>query len=223
MDVDGTMTVNPGNIILNRSPRVLLEDLLMEKEGCSRKEAWGKVVACGDIETHCLTEFFPALGVDPRRFFDLLLADLKTTTVIPDDTKRFFRFLKEKNIPLYTATTNSKFITLAKLAVGGLADYNGCEYITGYFPGCFFRDPEGKYSKNYYKRILESGRFDPEQTMMIGDEPLRDSIPARKSGIRYGINIDRNQDAAVVLRDGIYFINSCDVLISALERGMFPF
>ena len=58
--------------------------------------------------------------------------------------------------------------------------------------------------------------------MMIGDEPLRDSIPARKSGIRYGINIDRKQDAAVVFRDGIYFINSCDVLISALENGTFP-
>ncbi len=59
--------------------------------------------------------------------------------------------------------------------------------------GCEFRDPEGKYSAHFYPNILRHGKFDPEFTVMIGDEPIRDMIPAMKAGIKYGVNVDRKQ------------------------------
>ena len=221
MDVDGTMTVYPQGTIMNQSPKTLLEDLMMDSFSISREEAWKRVLACGDVETHCLTEFFPQLKVDGKRYFELLLADLKKTTIVPEDTIRLFRHLKERGIPLYTATTNSRFITLAKLAVcEGLASYEGCEYITGYFPGCAFRDPEGKYSASYYSNILKAGPFEGEYTLMIGDEPIRDGLPARRSGIRYAVNIDRKAEAPSGWDpDGILHIRSYDELIPLLEKA----
>ena len=221
MDVDGTMTVYPNGNIMGQSPRTLLENLMMETFGISRTEAWERVLACGDVETHCVTEFFPELKLDSVRYFDMMLAELKSTTVIPEDTVRLFKALKELGIPLYTATTNSRFITLAKLAVReGLASHDGCEYITGYYPGCAFRSPEGKYSKDYYKNILADGPFEGEYTLMIGDEVLRDGLPARRSGIRYAVNINRNADSPFGLdQDGILHINSYDELIPLLEKA----
>lgn len=221
MDVDGTMTVYPGGSIMNKSPRVLLEDLMMETFSISREEAWARVVACGDLETHCVTEFFSELKVDMQRYFDMTLAELKPTTVVPDDTVRLFKALKELGIPLYTATTNSRFITLAKLAVReGLADCNGCEYLSGYFPGCAFRDPEGKYSKDYYKNILKTGNFEGEYTLMIGDELIRDGLPARRSGIAHAVNINRKENAPTGMdENGILHIRSYDELIPLLEKA----
>ena len=221
MDVDGTMTVYPNGNIMGQSPRTLLENLMMETFGISRTEAWERVLACGDVETHCVTEFFPELKLDSVRYFDMMLAELKSTTVIPEDTVRLFKALKELGIPLYTATTNSRFITLAKLATRkGLASYDGCEYITGYFPGCAFRDPEGKYSASYYSNILKAGPFEGEYTLMIGDEPIRDGLPARRSGIRYAVNIDRMAEAPSGWDpEGILHIRSFDELIPLLEKA----
>jgi len=218
MDVDGTMTVYPAGREIDRSPKALLEDLMMEKYRLSREAAWDKVLACGDTETHCLSEFLPQLGISEEAYFRSLQDALKNTVYVPEDTKRLLSFLKEQGFALYTATTNPRFMTLAKLSIGGLADLSGCKYITGYFPGCSFLDPQGKYAPDYYQKIMAAGAFDPATTMMIGDEPLRDCIPAMKAGMRWGINIDRQQKARCIERDGVLYINSFDVLMPLLEK-----
>jgi len=110
-------------------------------------------------------------------------------------------------------------MTLAKLSIGGLADLSGCKYINGYFPGCSFLDPRGKYALDYYQKIMKAGGFDLETTMMIGDEPMRDSIPAMNAGMRWGVNIDRQQKACYIEKDSILYINSFDVLIPMLEKA----
>lgn len=213
IDIDGTVT-DPlrssmdAGILLHH-----LEDLVMEKWSLSRESANKKILSCGDCNIHCLSEFLEDLGIAAEDYFAAICEDLKKTIVIPDDTRRFLEFVKSENIALYSATTNPRFVTLAKLAAGGIpADHNGCEYFTGFYSGCFFRDPRGKFSPDFFPDIIKHGNFSPERVMMIGDEPIRDMLPACRAGIKFGVNIDRCQKEPLIAKEGGYFINSMDVL-----------
>ncbi len=217
MDVDGTMTgCYPGK--QTHSPMHLLEELVMKRYGTARAQASARILACGDCNTHCLSEFLGQLQIPAEAYFRVLCDDLKNCLFIPEDTKTFFRFLRNKGIRLFTATTNSEFMTRAKLSAGGVeADAEKCEWFAGYYSGCFFGDPEGKFSPDFYPAIMRHGKFDPETTMMVGDEPRRDMEPAMRAGIRYGVNIDRQQTEAVLQKDCGYFINSLTVLQSLIN------
>ena len=219
MDVDGTMAVYPRNREFDRSPMELLEDLVMEKENLSREEALRRIRSCGDTAVHCLSEFLDELGIPAQRYFDALRASVADNLTVPADTVRLFDFLTENGFELYTATTNSPFMTWAKLSVAGLASPEGSPYITGCFPGCAFRDPRGKNDPLYYDKILGTGRFDPACCVMIGDVPEKDALPALRAGMRYGVNIDRTQPTPCFTRDGVLYINSFDVLIPMLEKA----
>ena len=219
MDVDGTMTEYYSiRKMADENPLTHLENLMIKKYGISKEEAFRRISVCGDMEIQCISDFLSQLEIDPQDYFDVMAADFKKYIYVPDDVHRFFQYLKEKEIALYTATTNSPFCTRVKLSVSGLADLNDCPYLTGYCPGCMFKDPMGKYSPTYYPKILEHCGFDPETVMMIGDEPIRDMLPAMKAGIRYGVNIDRTQKEACIRKDGGLYINSYDVLIKMIEE-----
>ena len=108
---------------------------------------------------------------------------------------------------------------LAKLAVGGIADRNGSEFITRCHLGNEFLDPLGKFSGNYYSNILRKYNYPPDMTMMIGDEPEYDLYPALKAGIRYGVIIRRNQKESILQKERGIFINSLEVLTSMIRKG----
>ena len=220
MDVDGTMTglLKPGSPMMKSSPMTHLENLVMKKYAVSREEANRRICSCGDTAIQCLSEFLPQLEIDPQDYFDVMAEDLSHFIFVTEDTIRFFHYLKEKGIGLYTATTNSPFMTRVKLSVSGIADVNSCPFLTGYYPGCLFKDPEGKYSAAYYPNILKHSQFDPEKVMMIGDEPIRDMLPALKAGIRYGVTIDRAQKEDWFRKDGGIYVNSFDVLTELMEK-----
>lgn len=218
IDIDGTLAVYPGKREFSIPPMTLLEDLIMEKYGLSRKEAYVKIKSCGDTQIHCLSEFLEELQIPREVYFKALQDSLKGNLCIPEDSIRLLKFLKEKGFEVYTATTNSPFATWAKLAEGGLASSAGSEYFTGYFPGCAFLDPRGKNDPGYYSKILKAGNFDPVCTMMIGDVPEKDAVPAVKAGMRYGVNIDRSSAVPAVEKAGILHVKSFDVLLPLLEK-----
>lgn len=220
IDIDGTMTgYHSVQKQSDLSPLVHLENLVIKKYGLSRDDANKKICSCGDMEVQCLSEFLLALEIDPQDYFNVLAEDYRKYIYITDDTIRLFKYLKNKRIAVYTATTNSEFCTRIKLSLGGLADLESCPFLTGYCPGCMFKDPLGKYSPSYYPDILKHYSFDPETVMMIGDEPSRDMLPAMKAGIRYGVTIDRQQKEPLSLKDGGIYINSFDVLIELFENN----
>jgi len=220
MDIDGTMTSTDGHKNgMEKTSLAHLEDILMAKNKIPREEANRRILACGDIAIHCLSEFLEPLNVLPEEYFNALRDNLKRHTTIPEDVVVFLRAMKECGIPVYTATTNSRFMTLVKLSIGGLADIHGCDYLAGYYAGCTFLDPKGKFSPSFYPNILRSSRFDPEYVMMIGDEPDRDMLPAMKAGIKYGVNIDRRQKESIIFRDGGISVNSLEVLIEMIMEG----
>ena len=222
MDVDGTMTgyLKPDPQIMTLSPLTHLENLVMKKHSVSREEAHRRICSCGNMEIQCLSEFLPQLEIDPQDYFQVIVEDLRHLIYVTEDTIRFFHYLRKKNIGLYTATTNPPFMTRAKLSLGGLADIDKCPLLTGYFPGCMFKDPEGKYSASYYPNILKHGKFDPECVMMIGDEPIRDMLPALRAGIRYGVTINRQQKEEWFRKDGGVYVNSLDVLTDLMEKQL---
>lgn len=218
MDVDGTMTGTLAVDSMAKSPFRHLIELVMNAHSVDENEAKRKILRCGNPEIQCLSEFLPALKIDPMQYFETLKADLATNIYIPEDTVYFLKTMRERGIPVCAATTNTRFMTLAKLAVGGLADINGSPYLAAYHPGCEFRDPAGKFSEHYYPNILKHHGYDPETLLMLGDEPEHDLYPALQAGIRYGVIINRRQADAVCRKDGGLFIHSlrdlADMIIS---------
>ena len=219
MDIDGTMTEElPETAHIRTNPLGHLISLVSEKRGIPESEAEAQIRSCGDIEKRCISEILPLIKIEKEEFFHVMKEVMKKKIVITPDTLHFLKKMKEINIPVCTATTNPEFMTLVKLSVAGIADLNGCSFITRYHPGCEFGDPEGKFSPDYFPAILRNHGYDPERTMMIGDEPKRDLYPALASGIRYGVIIDRKQKEPVVFRDNGIFINSLDHLSKIIEE-----
>ena len=219
MDIDGTMTEKlPGSESVQSDPLKLLIPPVVQKFGISDSEAEIKIRSCGDIEKRCISEVLPQLGIEKSLYFNVMRDAMKKKIIITPDTLRFFRKMKEINIPVCTASTNSVFMSLAKLSAAGIADLNGCSFIAKYHPGCEFGDPEGKFSPDYFPAILRNHGYDPERTMMIGDEPKRDLYPARNAGIRYCVIIDRKQNEPVLRKDGAVFINSLDILTVMIQE-----
>lgn len=215
MDVDGTMTDTPAGSSMAKSPLRHLTELVMQRHGVGESGAERMIRGCGDMDTRCLSEFLPALDIDPVRYFEVIKADLSDHIVIPEDTVNFLKEMKERGIPVCAATANSRFMTLAKLAVGGLAGIGGSPYIAAYHSGCEFCDPKGKFSEHFFPNILKHHGYDPATAMMIGDEPEHDLYPALKAGIRYGVIIDRGQKAEMIERDGGIFVKNLET-VSAL-------
>lgn len=85
-----------------------------------------------------------------------------------------------------------------------------------FFGGDAFGDPQGKFSPGFFPSILKVGGFDPARTMMIGDDPERDMLPALKAGIKYVIIINRQQTEPLLHKDGAIFVNSLKVLYDML-------
>ena len=193
MDVDGTMTdIGGKGKTMSQSPLEHLVRLVMAKYSVDAEEAERKIRSCGDPDINCLSEFIPELGVDEEQYFSVLKNDLANHIAVPDDAAAFLRAMKKKDIPIYAATANSRFMTLAKLSVRELADRSGSEFLAGCHSGNEFLDSSGKFSENFYPNILKNHGYSPDMTIMIGDEPKYDLYPAVKAGVGYGVIIQRD-------------------------------
>ena len=219
MDVDGTMTrySNPkpdsGCHFWN-----ILVKMVMEKYDLTSETAEAKIRSCGNTDQECISTFLEPLDICRQTYFDKIVEGFSHSIEIPEDTILFFRAMQKKGIPVCTATTNPPFMTNAKLAVGGIATMEGCKYLTRHHPGNEFNDPLGKFSPHFFPNILKPHGYDPEYTMMIGDEPKRDLYPALEAGIRHCVIIDRSQTEDIVEKDGGIFIRTYSVLINKIKN-----
>lgn len=217
MDVDGTMTrVLPGKPEPCHHFWTILVNMVMEKYSLSFEAAEEKIKSCGNTELQCISTFLKPLDICPQTYFEKLTLGFSHSIEIPEDTINFFRAMQEKGIPVCTATTNPPFMTNAKLSVGGIATLDGCSYLTRHHSGNEFDDPLGKFSPHFFPNILKHHGYDPEYTMMIGDEPKRDLYPALEAGIRHCVIIDRKQAEDIIEKEGGIFIRAYCVLIDKL-------
>jgi hypothetical protein len=63
IDIDGTLTVYPFKREFTTSPMTLLENMVMERHGLSRQEAFSRIKSCGDTSVQCLSEFLEELQI----------------------------------------------------------------------------------------------------------------------------------------------------------------
>ena len=220
MDVDGTMTLaEKGTGTMRISPLDHLANLVAAADGGSREEALSRINEVGDIQTTCLFDMLDTLGVSKAAYWTLLRGELERTTHMAEDAVCFIKDLKAKGIKLFSATTNSPAMTLLKMSLAGLATIDGSPYMAGFFGGNAFNDPEGKYSANFFPAIMGRGKFDPETTMMVGDEIERDLKPALKAGIKHVVMVDRGRQEPMSLEHGAVFVNSLRVVSEMIVVG----
>lgn len=220
IDMDDTISyAKPGGA--GGGGRQFLKELTLlvaEQDGVSEEEALGRIDAVGDTETVCLFSFLPDLGVSPEVYWKRMQEVLRDTVAVYEDAIVLLRFLRERGIKVYSATTNSKAAMLAKLAVADLATMEGSPYFTGFFGGDAFGDPLGKFSPDYFPSILNAAQFDRESTLMIGDSPLQDLAPALAAGIRHVVLVDRSQEEPLVEgENGGLFVNSLEWVVKMIQ------
>lgn len=208
MDVDDTITVSLPDAPAGRDDVFgILAGMMVDEDGITAEEALRRIHASGDVEHNCISNFFPQLGIDLRGFWVKLEAYLRPRIRVAEDATYLIKRLAERGIPLHSATTNSRMMTLAKLAIGELATMEGSPYFTHYFGGDSFGDPGGKYSSRFYSDILKRLQADAPTVVHVGDDPMYDYAAAHAVGIQV-ILIDRKQREPWILLDGGVRVNS---------------
>lgn len=218
MDIDGTITdVDiPGGTTL--TGREVLAALLNSKIGMSQADALQWIDSVFDPEKVCLSEVIQQFSVSLEEIWRPLAENYRQHTRITDDSVYFLKDAKRKNIPVYTASTNSAFTVRLKLSVAGMADLNSSPYITGYYPGNAFQDSRGKKAPDFFVKILDRGHYDPESTVMVGDDPLYDLESALRAGIHHCVIVDRAQPESLKEKDGGIFVNSLSFLADCIKK-----
>jgi len=189
-DVDGTLTSVDKTGGMGRS----ILSHFQEAAGCDD-------VPPSDV---CISKTLEKYGISPEDFARKLREDLARHTVLRPDAVEFLRFCKSSGRRLYTATTNSKYIALLKLSLGGITEKD----FSGFFGGDAFGDPLGKGSPAYFPSILAALGSTGENVAMIGDEPDFDLYPALRAGVGTVIIVDLRQREDVCRKNGAYFVNS---------------
>lgn len=219
IDVDETLTEPvPGSSGNGKDALTLLAELVAGEKGVSIKEALARIRNAGNPDTTCLFMFLPELGVEPQRLWERLLEQFRREIRIADDAAFLLRRLRARGKRVYSATTNSRMATLAKLAVGGLADMQGTPYFTGFFGGNAFGDPGGKFAPGFFASIMKAAKLNSEATMMIGDSPDRDRAPALAAGIRHVVLVNRAQSEPCIKgADCAFSVNSLALVDDMIE------
>ncbi|MHB1190566.1 MAG: HAD family hydrolase [Armatimonadota bacterium] len=106
------------------------------------------------------------------------------------DAERFLAGIKERSMKVFSATTNSRMMTLAKLAMGNIADENGSPFFQGFFGGDII--PEGKSCPGFFSAILKSLGVPPNEVVMVGDDITMDAAYAHGAGINQIIIVKRD-------------------------------
>ena len=197
VDIDGTLTLcADGHEALERPLEQHLSRL------CERE------VSLPAETDPCSREVLKQLGVSIDDLFESLREDLSRHTVVPEDAVFFLQEMKRRRLPVFTASTNSRFFCNLKLSLGVQADADSADGITGYFPGDCFGNPLGKFAPDYFEKILQKGNFSPERTLMIGNEVEHDLIPAKRAGIKHIVIVNRNGKETTCHEDGAMHVHS---------------
>ncbi|MHC4873027.1 MAG: HAD family hydrolase [Planctomycetota bacterium] len=209
IDVDGTITGTKMDLRKDTSSclEILVKEV-MEKHRLDKDSSLELISSKGSPETECIFNITDRLDIQKSDYWNKLQKNIAEVTEVEPDAAFFIKFLLENNIPLYSATTNSRMMTLLKLSIGGLADIDGSKYFKGYFGGDTFGDPKGKFSDKFYTDIIKTGNFDSESILMVGDDPQWDLEMALKAGINNIVIVDRTMPSDIEYKNEGIYVNS---------------
>jgi len=218
IDMDGTLTETEkessyyNDIVENDYLTGILADIIIRKEEISFREAIEKIIKNKE-ENVCLFDIAKKkFAISEKEYFEKIVLWHKKCLHIYPDGVEMVKKLGCEGFNLYTATTNSKKVTLTKLHNAGLASQTSSPYFKDFFGGdsiksCYKTDPE------FYINILESANILPEDTVMIGDNIEADCKVPQKAGIEKSIIVDRNQrEEFIVYNSNNIFVNSLSLV-----------
>jgi len=179
IDVDETITHTRDEVFPGR----VLDRLVSESHGIDVAAARDHIRSVCDPETEDVEPHLAALDVTSEEY-DQALIDAARQYVEPyADAVTMIRQCHRQGLSLYPATTNGRCVCLAKLAVAGLADASGSRYFVELFGGEQVT-PSGKSGPAFFEALLKRIGADPEDVVMVGDNPQADLAFARGAGIR---------------------------------------
>jgi FMN phosphatase YigB (HAD superfamily) len=195
IDVDDTMTVGCGAVPPEPPPlEALVGDLLDLPEQDAAK--WVESAEARVTERVGRSWPFGVLeqaGATESQLWAALCRYFRARVRVPPDVMPLLRFLRERQIRVFTATTNPRLYALGKLSTGELANQEGSPYLTDCFGGEEV-SVGGKCGPQFFRALLERTGANPHATVMIGDDRTADLSYARQAGIRQVVLVNRSQN-----------------------------
>lgn len=213
IDIDGTFSHMPQDAYYNKTvggnyPLGILADIVKDRFHVSFGEAVRKVEQL-EGDNVCLFEACEkVLGITAKMYWNPVMTWHKKYLRIYPDAVYLIKQLHKRGINLYTATTNSRRLTILKLASAGLANRNGSRYFKGFFGGDSIKTYHKTNDPEFYLNIIKIAGINPEQTVMIGDDIKADRAVPKKAGLR-SIVVDRTRKKKIFCnKEGDIFVNS---------------
>jgi len=195
----------------------LLASMIVERENISFDEAVKKITDAPTGASGCISTALPALGIDGETYWNRVVECFKKQFRVFPGARIMIEKLHGAGFNLYSATTNSAFSISAKLAVGGLATYMHAPHFKAIAGGGEIH-PAGKSCPEFFVSLLKKWNLNPDETVMVGDNPTIDCAYARQAGITHVILPRPSQNETVVMEsDGGIYVRSLDIVPDMLE------
>jgi len=211
-DIDDTITTGtgtgtgPGETAVSTLVRVVASVNRLDS-----RAAREKIESVFDPERESMDGRFAALGITERAYWDALMDWMPSAVAALPDAVSAVKALHASGYRLYPATTNGRIICRAKLAIAGLADFDGSRYFHGLFGGAEIH-PAGKSCGGFFSNLLARTSSSPETTVHVGDLPEVDLRFAREAGIGQVVLPRRGQPMDWVMEEGGLYVNSLELL-----------
>jgi len=215
IDIDGTVTegILPGRPFMDA-----LQNLVAAKQGIPVEEALALIRKNFDADRESVITKLGRLGVSKDEYWRALMPGVRRHYRPFPDAIEMVRALRKRGFRLYTATTNSRLVCLAKLSLANLANRNGSVYFRDVFGGSEVC-PQGKSGPAFYTALLKRIGAAPDEVVMVGDSPEADLAYALAAGIRKVILPRRRQEAEWVREsDGGLYVQSLARVPDMLAR-----
>jgi FMN phosphatase YigB (HAD superfamily) len=106
-----------------------------------------------------------------------------------EDAIALIKALKNKGYGLYVSSNNSLSRAYAALHRTGLSDWDKSECFGGVF--CPENIGFNKSNSQFYTKLIETGGFNPNEMLVIGDSMRDDGESPLEAGVKHAIIIDR--------------------------------
>lgn len=210
IDIDNTLT---DSIDMGFDPFIgPLKEIIVGRDKITHDQAETQIRRFIRSDDTTMSEILPSLHVDELELWHAVVKAMRGKVKMFPDAIEMCKRLTIKDFDIYPATTNSAFAILAKLGASGMASEMKTELFKSVCGGSELC-PGGKSGALFYLSIIKRFSLEPDETAMIGDNPVADSEYPRQAGIKKIFIIDRTQKEKWIRKDnGVIYVNTLDIM-----------
>ncbi|MFA6715354.1 MAG: HAD family hydrolase [Victivallales bacterium] len=144
-----------------------------------------------------------------------ILAWQRDHLIIYDDAVKMIRQLYESNYKLYMVSNCARTAVYSQLNSAGLAEKLSSGYFVDVY-GCFDLGAT-KDDPEVYKTILLQSGINPDEVVMVGNEPAIDLESPHKAGIGHSVIVNRELPEAFKISGKDVFVNSLELVPGLMD------